>query len=288
VGVDMWLTKEPEIWFTEKHTENLGITFKVKKTLFSGESKYQRIDILDTYELGRVLTLDGIIMITERDEFVYHEMIAHVPLFTHPNPKRILVVGGGDGGTVREVLKHPQVQTLDLVEIDALVIEKSKEFFPTTRHSFSDERVNIFIKDGVEFMKGKSDEYDIVIIDSTDPTGPGEGLFKEEFYRDVNAALKDDGIMVAQTETPFYYRDQVHKIFMNIKKSFPLAKMFTAYIPTYPSGLWSFSLGSKKYCPVENFQLDRYKSENIPTKYYNEDIHRAAFSLPNFIKELLL
>lgn len=284
----MWFTKEPEIWFTERHTENLGITFKIKNILFSGESKYQRIDVLDSYELGRVLTLDGIIMVTEKDEFVYHEMISHIPLFTHPDPRKILVIGGGDGGTVREVLKHPQVQALDLVEIDALVIEKSKEFLPTVSYSLSDERVNILIKDGIEFVREKQEEYDVVIIDSTDPIGPAEGLFKEEFYKNVCKILKNDGIMVAQTESPFYYKERVCEIFRNIRKSFPIAKMFTAYIPTYPSGLWTFSLGSKRYCPMENFQIDRYRLEDIPTKYYNESIHRAAFSLPNFIKELLL
>ncbi|MFH1904022.1 MAG: polyamine aminopropyltransferase [bacterium] len=275
-----------ELWFTEKHTKNLGITLKIKTALFHGKSEYQVIDVLDTFEFGRMLLLDGLVMITERDEFVYHEMITHTPICVHPNPSNILVIGGGDGGTIREILRHSEVKKADLVEIDKMVIEKSMEFFPNVTSKLKDPKVNIIVKDGIEYIKKHKNEYDIVIIDSTDPIGPGEGLFRREFYRSVFDSLKEDGIMVAQTESPFINGNLVADIFKNIKSVFPIVKMYTASIPTYPSGYWSFSFGSKKYDPIEDFNQKRAADIQAQLKYYNSEIHKASFALPNFAQKL--
>ena len=274
------------IWFTEKHTKNLGITLKIKTALFHGKSEYQVIDVLDTFEFGRMLLLDGLVMITERDEFVYHEMITHIPICVHPNPSNILVIGGGDGGTIREILRHPEVKRADLVEIDKLVIEKSMEFFPSVSSKLKDPKVNIIIKDGIRYIKEHRNEYDVIIIDSTDPIGPGEGLFKREFYKSVFDSLKEDGIMVAQTESPFVNENLVANIFKNIKAIFPIVKMYTASIPTYPGGYWSFSFGSKKYDPIKDFNQKRAADIQAQLKYYNSDIHKASFALPNFVQKL--
>ena len=274
------------LWFTEKHTKNLGITLKVKTALFHGKSEYQVIDVLDTFEFGRMLLLDGLVMITERDEFVYHEMITHIPICVHPAPSNILVIGGGDGGTIREILRHPEVKRADLVEIDKLVIEKSMEFFPSVSSKLKDPKVNIIVKDGIRYIKEHRKEYDVIIIDSTDPIGPGEGLFKREFYKSVFDSLKEDGIMVAQTESPFVNENLVANIFKNIKAIFPIVKMYTASIPTYPGGYWSFSFGSKKYDPIKDFNQKRAADIQAQLKYYNSDIHKASFALPNFVQKL--
>ena len=274
------------LWFTEKHKKNSGITLKVKTALFHGKSEYQVIDVLDTFEFGRMLLLDGLVMITERDEFVYHEMITHIPICVHPAPSNILVIGGGDGGTIREILRHPEVKRADLVEIDKLVIEKSMEFFPSVSSKLKDPKVNIIVKDGIRYIKEHRNEYDVIIIDSTDPIGPGEGLFKREFYKSVFDSLKEDGIMVAQTESPFVNENLVANIFKNIKAIFPIVKMYTASIPTYPGGYWSFSFGSKKYDPIKDFNQKRAADIQAQLKYYNSDIHKASFALPNFVQKL--
>ena len=274
------------LWFTEKHTKNSGITLKVKTALFHGKSEYQVIDVLDTFEFGRMLLLDGLVMITERDEFVYHEMITHIPICVHPAPSNILVIGGGDGGTIREILRHSEVKRADLVEIDKLVIEKSMEFFPSVSSKLKDPKVNIIVKDGIRYIKEHRNEYDVIIIDSTDPIGPGEGLFKREFYKSVFDSLKEDGIMVAQTESPFVNENLVANIFKNIKAIFPIVKMYTASIPTYPGGYWSFSFGSKKYDPIKDFNQKRAADIQAQLKYYNSDIHKASFALPNFVQKL--
>ena len=176
---------EPEVWFTEKHTNFTGITFKVNTVLYTGKSKFQRVDVLDTREYGRVLLLDGLIMFTERDEFVYHEMIVHVPLFSHPHPEDVLLIGGGDGGAIRELVKHKYLRKIDQIELDKEVIRIAKEFFPILSSGYKDSRVNIYINDGNKFVKQTNNKYDVVIVDSTDPIGPAECLFEEDFYRNL-------------------------------------------------------------------------------------------------------
>ena len=198
-----------ELWFTEKHTKNVNFSIKVDRQLYSSQSEFQRIDIFESPEFGRFLTLDGFMMLTEKDEFIYHEMIAHVPMAVNPSAKRILVIGGGDGGAVRELTRYPGIERIDLVEIDREVVEACKKYLPQTACRLDDPRVRVFYEDGLRFVRDKRDEYDLILVDSTDPFGPGEGLFTKEFYGNCFKALDEDGILVNQQESPFYHNDAV-------------------------------------------------------------------------------
>ena len=193
-----------DLWFSEAHTPHVKLSIQVDKQLYSGQSEFQRIDVFESKEFGRFLTLDGYMMLTEKDEFIYHEMITHVPLAVHPNVKKVLVIGAGDGGVVRELTRYQTIETIDMVEIDELVVEVCKKYLPKTACRFEDKRVTIYYEDGLRFIRSKEDEYDLIIVDSTDPFGPGEGLFTKEFYGNCYKALKEDGIMVNQHESPFY------------------------------------------------------------------------------------
>ena len=275
------------VWFTELHRGQAGLSIKVKCCIYSGESQYQRIDVLDTYEFGRMLVLYGSIMLTERDEFIYHEMISHVPLFVHPAPEKVLIIGGGDGGSLREVLRHKVVKEAHLVEIDKMVIDVSKRYFPKLSIGFDDPRASIFIEDGQDFLEKTENLYDVILVDSPDPIGPGERLFQRKFHQLIYKVLKEDGILVAQSESPLFHQGTIRTMYKNLKDIFPLVAMYIAYIPTYPSGLWSFAFCSKRYHPIDDFDENRVKSANIRTNYYNPKIHQASFALPNFIEELL-
>lgn len=273
-----------ELWYTEKQTENHGITSKIKETLHTEKSEFQDIAILDTVEFGRMLTLDGLVMTTIRDEFVYHEMITHIALNTHPNPKRVLVIGGGDGGAIREIIKHPNVEKATLVEIDGRVIEVSKQYLPEIACALDDSRVEVLVDDGIKHLADMADTYDVICIDSTDPIGPAEGLFAADFYKSIHKALKADGIMVAQTESPFFHGELISRVFKDINTVFPVTRLYLAAIPTYPSGLWSFTLGSKKHDPLT---VDLSSIPAYPTKYYSPEIHKGAFALPKFVADLV-
>jgi len=276
-----------EMWYTEKHSENVGITMKVTETLFSGKSEFQQLDIVQTLEYGKMMLLDGLVMVTERDEFVYHDMIAHPALFTHPAPKNVLVIGGGDGGSIREIMKHPGVEQATLCEIDGLVIEKSIELLPSMACEIdgSNSRVKLHVDDGLAYIRDHQNEFDVILVDSTDPIGPAVGLFEEDFYRLVHGALKEDGIMVAQSESPFYHADIQKAMYGNLRNVFPIVEMYQAFIPTYPSGLWSFAFASKKYHPVNDFDQQRAANRGFHTRYYNEQLHLGAFMLPTFARE---
>jgi len=276
-----------ELWYTEKHSENVGITLKATRTLFSGKSEFQQLDIVETLEYGKMMLLDGLVMVTERDEFVYHDMIAHTALFTHPDPKKVLVIGGGDGGSIREIMKHPGVELAVLCEIDGLVIDKSIELLPSMACEIdgSNPRVKLHVDDGLAYIRDHQDEFDIILVDSTDPIGPAVGLFEEDFYRLVFGALKKDGIMVAQSESPFYHAEIQKSMYHNLRAVFPIVEMYQAFIPTYPSGLWSFAFASKQYHPVRDFQKEKAAQRGFYTKYYNEELHLGAFMLPTFAKE---
>lgn len=273
-----------ELWYTEKQTPEMGITCRIKKTLRTEKTPYQELAVIDTYQFGPMLVLDGMVMTTEVDEFVYHEMISHVALATHPNPKNVLVVGGGDGGAIREIIKHPSVERAVLAEIDDRVIEASRDFLPHIAAGLTDSRVKVEVTDGIAYVREHPGEFDVILIDSTEPVGPAVGLFAKEFYQSVYKALTDDGIMVAQSESPFFNRDLIHGIQKNLKEVYPLVKLYLASIPTYPSGLWSFSIASKKHDPLA---ADLSNLPNLKTKYYNADVHRSCFALPNFVKELV-
>ena len=276
-----------DLWYTEKHTDAAGITLRIRKSLFSGESEFQKLDIVETDEYGRMMLLDGLVMVTERDEFVYHDMITHPALFTHPNPKKVLVIGGGDGGTIREIVRHPEVELAVLCEIDGLVIEKSIELLPSMACEIdgSNPKVKLHVDDGIAYIKEHRGEFDIILVDSTDPIGPAVGLFEEGFYQTVFAALKEDGIMVAQSESPFYHADIQKDMYHNLRAVFPIVEMYQAFIPTYPSGLWSFAFASKQYHPIKDFDRERAAQRKFHTRYYNEDLHLGAFMLPTFARE---
>ncbi|MEY8752479.1 spermidine synthase [Alkalicoccobacillus gibsonii] len=273
-----------ELWYTEKQTERFGITAKIKRTLHTEKTEFQQLDMIETEEFGNMLVLDGMVMTTEKDEFVYHEMVAHVPLFTHPNPKHVLVVGGGDGGVIREVLKHPSVEKATLVEIDGKVVEYSKKYLPTIAGALDDERVDVQIADGFMHIAKSENEYDVIMVDSTEPVGPAVKLFEKGFYEGISKALKEDGVFVAQTDNPWFQQDLIRNVYSDIKEIFPITRVYTANIPTYPSGLWTFTIGSKTKDPLEVSE-DRF--HDIETKYYTKDLHKAAFALPKFVGDLL-
>jgi len=272
-----------ELWYTEKQTESFGITAKVKETFVTEKTDFQDLAMIDTEEFGRMLVLDGMVMTTIKDEFVYHEMVAHPALYTHPNPKHVLVVGGGDGGVIREVLKHPQVEKAVLVEIDGKVIEYSKKYLPEIAGELDNPRVEVIVGDGFMHIHEAKDKYDVVMVDSTEPVGPAAPLFERGFYQGIFEALKEDGIFVAQTDNPWFKADLIQKVNKDVKEIFPIVRVFAANVPTYPSGLWTFTMGSKKYDPLE---VDETQIPEINTKYYSPRLHKAAFALPKFVEDL--
>lgn len=275
------------VWVTENQTRNLRISFRVKELLDHGKSTFQTCDIYDTYEFGRLMMLDDMVMLTEKDEFFYHEMISHVPLCAHPDPRRVLVIGGGDGGTIREIARHRQVEDITIVEIDQLVVDMSKKHLPFTACGFNDPRVTLRVEDGIEFIKNQHDAWDVILIDSTDPVAFAEGLFHTDFYASVRDALTGDGIMVAQTEYPLIQKTLIGNIYSALKEIFPVREMYLTPIPTYPTGLWSFAFASKGVDPITDLNPDRISDFENQLKYYSEDIHKSAFVLPPFIKEMI-
>jgi len=273
-----------EIWIEEKLEINKGRTLKIKitKSLEKVKSKFQEIEVVDSDAFGKILLINGIIMVTESDEFCYHEMIAHVPLCVHPKAQKVLVIGGGDGGTVREILKHDNIKEIEICEIDEKVIEVSKKHFPYLANSFDDPKVKIFCEDGNKFIKAHKNEYDIIIVDSSDPIGPAEVLFRREFYEAMYQALKHDGIVVTQAESFFYHRKIIKSLFSFIKKIYPISEYYYTLVPTYPSGVIGFMFCSKKYHPINDFnETEALKLTDL--KYYNKEVHKASFALPNFI-----
>ena len=278
-----------QLWFSEMQTPNVKFSIRVERQLYSGQSEFQRIDVFESPEFGRFLTLDGYMMLTERDEFIYHEMITHVPLAVHPKVKRVLVIGAGDGGVIRELVRYPEIEDIDLVEIDELVVEVCRKYLPQTACRLDDPRVHIHYEDGLKYIRSCEDEYDLILVDSTDPFGPGEGLFTREFYGNCFKALKDDGIMINQHESPFYAEDaaacqSMHKL---IVESFPISKIYQAHIPTYPSGHWLFGFASKKYHPLKDLDETRWNLRGLSCKYYTTTLHKGAFYIPAYVERLL-
>lgn len=276
-----------DLKYTELNELGFGVTMETKNVLYSAKSEYQTIDILETQGLGKVLLLDGLVMTTEKDEFFYHEMISHIPMNSHPNPERVLVIGGGDGGTVREVLKHDTVKEVVLCEIDGLVIDACKKYLPSIAGMLDDDRVDIQVRDGIEYISQQEDAFDIILIDSTDPMGPGEGLFTEEFYSNVNRALREGGIMSAQSESPFVNQRQMKMMYPLLRKAFPKVNTFLGPIPTYPGGYWSWAFCSNTVEPLSYIDEQRVQKIAKQAKLYNLDIHKSAFALPNFVKKLV-
>ena len=278
-----------QLTFTEMHTPTVGLQIQVDRQLYTEQSDFQRIDVFECEEFGRFLTLDGYMMLTEKDEFIYHEMITHVPMAVHPHVEKVLVIGAGDGGVIRELVQYQDLQHIDMVEIDPLVVEVCKKYLPKTACRLEDPRLTIHYEDGLKFIRSRQEEYDLIIVDSTDPFGPGEGLFTREFYGNCYKALKEDGILINQHESPFYPGDaaacqRAHK---NIVESFPISKVYQAHIPTYPSGHWLFGFASKSGQDPRVFDGDAWDALGLKPRYYNTALHKGSFALPNYVLELL-
>ncbi len=273
------------LWVTEQEADHVRTGWAVTEVLFSGRSEFQTVDVVETKAYGTMLLLDGLVMITDADEFIYHEMISHIPLCLHPNPKRVLVIGGGDGGTVREILKHKSVEEVILCEIDDMVIEQSKRFFPQVANCLKpgvDPRVKVRVGDGVAFIKELKNEMDVILVDSTDPIGPGEGLFSREFYRNVAGALKQGGLMAAQSESPWFTKDALSRIHRNISGGFKHRKSYVAPIPTYPRGSWSWTVAAQEPIDPAKFNGERFSKVENSLQYLSRDLMTGAFALPRF------
>ncbi len=276
------------LYFTENYHEvNVQIRFECEEVLFSERSEFQNIEIFQTKYFGKMLVIDDVVMLTERDEFIYHEMISHVPLFVHPNPRRVLIIGGGDGGTVRECLKHTAISHIDLVDIDKMVSQVCLEFLPEIANKLAAEKVRCHFEDGVAFAKNCDEKYDVIIVDSTDPVSVGKGLFTREFYNDCFHILSDEGILVNQSESPAWQPGEVAAISQKLNSIFPNVYFYQAHTPTYLPGHWAFGFASKKYHPVDHFTAECFKNFDFALKYYNAEVHKAAFALPTFFQDLL-
>ena len=272
-------------WVEERHGNILVQRYKVDKRLFSAQSKFQKVEVVETEGFGRMLLNDNLVMVSERDEFVYHEMIAHVPLCVHPCPERVLIIGGGDGGTAREVVLHDKVEECVVVEIDEIVVQACKEHLSACSIGFSHPKVQLLIGDGIDFVSKHKAAFDVILVDSTDPIGPAKPLFGLEFYRDIRDCLKEDGIVVSQGESPWYEMEMQKKL-VGIKREFFETVLCYNYTNlTYPGGLWSFTWGSRKYHPIED--MDSTRAEALSCQYYNLRIHREAFALPSFQQQNL-
>ncbi|MEK7382304.1 MAG: polyamine aminopropyltransferase [Elusimicrobiota bacterium] len=252
--------------------------FRLKKRIFKAKSPFQTIEVVETAGHGKLLIINGMTMASERDEFVCHEMLAHIPLFLHPRPRRVLVIGGGDGGAVREVLRHKTVELCVLVEIDALVVETAKKHIPQTASALSNRRALVRVEDGAKFVRETSERFDVVIVDSTKPFGPA-------FYKDVRRILTERGIVVSQAGSPFYDLGTIKNLTKILKTVFPVSDAYTFTNLTYPGGLWAFAYASKGVHPVRHFNSARVKSARMPLQWYNEEIHVGAFALPEFLRK---
>ena len=278
-----------DLWFSEFHAPDVKHSIRVTRHLYSQKSNYQQIDVFDAPEFGRVLTLDGNVMLTERDEFIYDEMITHVPMSVHPNIRNILVIGAGDGGVVKELTRYSNVEKIDLVEMDPQVVEVCRTYLPENASKLDDERVCIYFDNALRFIRKRHSAYDLIIVDSTDPFGPSEGYFTREFYGICYNALRDDGIMVNQQGSPFYQHDAdaMKRSHQRIVSTFPISRVYQAHIPTYAAGYWLFGFASKRYHPIDDFNSQKWAALNLNTRYYTTRLHIGSFYLPAFLEQML-
>jgi spermidine synthase len=275
------------LWYDETYENKSRFGLQVTRTLFHGHSEFQSVDIFDTTLFGKTLVLDGTYQTSVGDEYYYHEMIVHPALTTAPQIKRVVVIGGGDGGSVREVLRYQEVERVTMVEIDGLVIEACKEHMPEIGRSWNDPRLEVRVQDGVAFVeKYKGDSLDAIIIDGPDPVGPAEGLFKSEFYRHCSDKLSDKGVLAVQSESPQVMTERFVRIVSELKKVFRFVYPYFGPVPIYPSGGWSYVYASNNVNPFQIIEPRIQQVEN-GCRYYNRDIHRAAFAVPNTLKRLI-
>lgn len=279
-----------DLWYSELHADDVKFSIKVKKHLYSEKTAFQQIDFFESDTFGKFFTLDGLMMVTEKDEFMYHDMICHPAFAVNPDIKNVLIIGGGDGGSAREVSRYANVEKIDMVEIDKRVVELCKKYIPQTASKLSeDKRINLFFEDGIKFIKdSKESSYDLIIVDSTDPISVGEGLFTIDFYNDCYRVLTSEGILINQNESPYYdsYAKEMKRSYAKIKDIFPICEIYDYHIPTYPSGHWLFGFSSKKYHPINDFKPEKWSNLGLKTKYYNTLLHTASFALPTYIKEM--
>lgn len=275
-----------DTWFTEQWSgQGSAISLKIRARLHEEQSAFQRIEIFETESFGRLMTLDGLVMVTDRDNFVYHEMMSHPALYTHPNPKRVLIIGGGDCGTLREVLKHPDVQLAEQVELDERVTRVAERFFPELTASNRDPRARLHFADGIQWLAQAAPEsYDVIIIDSTDPVGPAAGLFSADFYRNCQHALRTPGVVVGQSESPLFHADLIRHMREALRAA-GFTDVGTLYFPqcTYPSGWWSATMGCKGVA-LGGYRAGDASAKGFATRYYNAAIHAAALASPEFLR----
>jgi spermidine synthase len=266
-----------------------AFSLQIEQVLFHEKSKYQDVLVFKSKTYGNVLILDGIIQCTERDEFAYQEMLAHLPLFAHPYPKRVLIIGGGDGGILREVLKHSSVEHVTVCEIDEMVIDVSKKYLPGMAEQFGNPKLNLFIGDGFEFLKNHKNEFDVVITDSSDPVGPAESLFGKSYYQLLSESMKDGGILSSQAESVWLHLELISHMIEFTKQIFPTVKYASSIMSTYPSGTMGYLIAAKDdrdvTKPARTLTSEEIKSMKL--KFYNSELHSAAFILPTFVNQAL-
>jgi len=276
-----------EFWYKELHNKNFGSLYKVTEVLEEKQTPYQKLEVIQTEGFGRAMLLDGVWMFSEFDEFVYHEMLTHVPMFTHPRPQRVLVVGGGDGGTVGQVLRHPMVEEVVLAEIDEEVIHSSQRHFPFLASSLADSRCTLQIGDGLAYVREQKDAFDVIIVDSTDDSCEEDGfsstLFTHGFYEAIHQALRTDGVVAAQTDSAWLQTNTPARMAREVRSLFAFGRTYLASTPCYPAGLWSFTIGSKQHDPLHTDSTARFAGWK--TRYYTPAIHKAAFILPPFMEQ---
>jgi spermidine synthase len=272
-----------DLFFVERDPFSpIRYTYQVQQVIHSEQSEFQEILVFDCAHFGRVLVLDGVVQVTSRDEFIYHEMLTHVALHAHPQPENVLIIGGGDGGTIREVAKHKLVKRIDLVELDRRVVEVSRQFLPAVATSFDDPRLNMVFMDGAMFFQQSMQTYDVIIIDCTDPVGPAESLFSDSFFADAVHRLTPDGILVIQTESLHFHRSFVADVQRRLSQLFDIVDLFTVSLATYAGNWWTFSIGSKKHDPRHQARICE-----VPAKYYSDDVHAHSFLPKSLYKKLI-
>ncbi len=278
-----------DLWYSEFYDKDARFSIKVEEELYAAQSDFQKIEFFKSETFGTFFTLDGLMMVNEKDESAYHDMICHVAMATNLNIKKVLVIGGGDGGTVRELTRYSSIEAIDMVEIDEMVVRACQKYLPLTSSKLEDPRVTLYFEDGIEFVKRYKNHYDLILVDSTDPIGPGEGLFTNAFYQSCFDALTDQGILVNQHESPYYAKDvaSMKKAHSKIKQIFPVSRVYQFHMPTYPSGHWLFGFASKVLDPIKDLDAEAWNALGLDTKYYNTDLHLGCFALPSFVKKLL-